>query len=111
MEGGVGVAGEGLDDEHVFNDAVEAVGDAGEEAGGGADEPAKRASFVVAGVGLSLGGLILGVLVLVLGGGLGVRLGVGLVPCGLSLVLGLGGGWVLGLSGFWVGKNWGGEDV
>ena len=82
VEGGVGVAGEGVDDEHVFDDAVETVGDAGEEAGGGADKPAKRAGFVITGVG----GFLLGFLFVFFG------------FLFFSLTL-------FGRCGFWVGVN------
>lgn len=51
MIGGVGVASQGFDDEGLLDDVVEAVGDTGEEAGGGADEPTERTGFVVTSVG------------------------------------------------------------
>ena len=60
---GVGVRGEGFDDEGLLNDVVESVGDASEEAGGEADEPAKGAGFVIASVGGFFGGLIIGLVV------------------------------------------------
>jgi len=93
--GGVGVGGERLDDEQVFDDAVETVGDASEEAGGGADKPAERAGFVVAGIGGFL----------FLFGGLSV-LSVGVAGFRLRLFgsCGVAGG------GGWVGKNRGGKD-
>lgn len=93
MEGIVGVGRERFDNEEVFDDAVKAVGDAGEKTGGRANEPAKGAGFVVAGVG----GFFLGLgLILVLSLTLSLRL---FASCGFAL------------SGVWVSKNRGGKDV
>ena len=47
---GVGVGSQRFDDEVLLDDVVETVGDAGEEAGSRADEPAKRAGFVITSV-------------------------------------------------------------
>ena len=96
MEGVVGVGRERLDDEEGFDDVVKAIGDAGEEAGGGANEPAKRAGFVITGVG-----------------GFFLSAGLVLVLALLSLRLVARCGFASGflLSGGRVGENRGGEDV
>ena len=51
MEGVISVARERLDDEEIFNNSIESVSRFGEEAGRRTDEPAKRARFVITGVG------------------------------------------------------------
>ena len=102
VDGGVGIRGDGIDFELFADETIEGVDDEGDSVGDGADNPGKRASLFLTGVGF--GGAVRGggAIVGVVGGGV-VR---GARTVGVLGAIGVVGGGVV--SSFGVGIDLGG---